>query len=89
MTLPLADKEQILAHLNAIRIYLRVSDHDPRIVIKKLREALDEERLYDAHICLGCKKPWALHPQDANGTYHCFLATAPFPSPEGYRQVSP
>lgn len=89
MTLTSSDKERVLSHIAAIRIYLRVPDHDPRVVIDKLRACLEEERLYDAHLCLGCKRPWALHPQDANGTYHCFDARYPFPEDTGYRQVIP
>lgn len=89
MTLAPSDKARILAHIQAIRVYLRVQNHDPLVVIKELRKCLEEERLYDKNICLVCKKPWVLHPQDANGMYHCFDARFPFPEAEGYRQVSP
>ncbi len=82
MTLPLQDKEKILAHLGAIRVYLQVSDHDPKVVIEHLKACLEEERLYDDHICLQCKMPWALHPRAGgpDGEFVCVLEKGTSPA---------
>ncbi len=76
MTLPLEDKEKILAHLRAICVYLKVNDHEPMIALDKLRLCLEEERLYDDHICITCKMPWALHPKNSAGEPFCISLQA-------------